>query len=265
MHPVNERVDFSRNAGVYDRRHGALLSEYEVARLSMAVALHPGVRILDIGAGTGRVAIPLAEIGCNVVAVEPAWGMVEALRAKAQATKVRIIAGEGARLPFPDGRADVVVIARLLYLTPDWHAVLTEAYRVLASGGHLLHEWGNGDADEEWVQIREEARALFEVAGVHVPFHPGVRSEVEVDNYLEVLGFVRAADLPMSAGPNLTLSEFLDRLAGGELSYVWNVPKSVQEECLPRLKAWSAKTFDLQRSIAIPRELRWAVFRKDAV
>jgi SAM-dependent methyltransferase len=160
---------------------------------------------------------------------------------------------------------DVVVIAKLLYLTPDWRAVLTEAYRVLASGGHLLHEWGNGEADEEWVQIREKARALFEVAGVGLPFHPGVRSEVEVDKYLRVLGFVRAADLPMGPEPSLTLSEFLRRLASGELSYIWNVPKSVQEECLPRLKAWSAKTFDLERSIAMPRELRWAVFRKDAV
>ena len=265
MRPVNERVDFSGNARVYDHRHGALLSEDEVARLSIAVALHPGVRILDIGAGTGRTAIPLAELGCEVVAIEPAWGMVEALRAKAQGTKFRVIAGEGSHLPFPDGRVDVVVIARLLYLTPDWRAVLTEAYRVLASGGHLLHEWGNGEADEEWVQIREKARALFEAAGVRFPFHPGVRSEVEVDKYLEVLGFVRTADLPMGPGPILTLSEFLRRLAGGELSYIWNVTKSVQEECLPSLKAWSARTFDLERSIAMPREIRWAIFRKDAV
>src|SRR6185503_12825907 len=151
-----------------------------------------------------------------------------------------------------------------LYLTPDWSAVLSEASRVLASGGHLLHEWGNGDLDEEWVQIREKARALFEAAGVSVPFHPGVRSEVEVDKYLEVLGFARVADVPMSPGPNLTLSEFLNRLVSGELSYVWNVPKSVQAECLPNLQAWSAKAFDLERSIAMPRELRWAVFRKEA-
>ena len=108
----------------------------------------------------------------------------------------------------------------------------------MASGGHLLHEWGNGEADEEWVQIREKALVLFEVAGVHLPFHPGVRSEVEADKYLEVLGLVRAVNVQMGPGPSLTLSEFLRRLASGELSDVWNVPKSVQEECLPRLKAW---------------------------
>jgi hypothetical protein len=38
---------------------------------------------------------------------------------------------------------------------------------VLAVGGRLLHEWGNGRGDEEWVQIREKARALVEEAGVH--------------------------------------------------------------------------------------------------
>jgi len=136
---------------------------------------------------------------------------------------------------------------------------------VLAVGGILLHEWGNGKADEEWVQIREKARALFEEAGVFSPFHPGVRSEHEVDEGLKALGFVRSGDLPIGPGRTLTLAEFLRRLIDGEFSYVWNVPKTVQEQCLPRLKAWAEQTFDLERSISMPRELCWTVHRRDAV
>jgi hypothetical protein len=155
--------------------------------------------------------------------------------------------------------------AALSRLTADWRGVLREAHRVLAVGGRLLHEWGNGQADEEWVQIREKARALFEEAGVSTPFHPGVRSEREVDEALKVLGFVRSADLPIGPGATLTLAEFLRRLIDGEFSYIWNVPKTVQEQCLPRLKAWSEQSFDLERSISMPKELRWTVYGKDAV
>ncbi len=50
-------------------------------RLWSAAGLQPGARVIDIGAGTERVAIPLAGRGCDVVAVEPAHGMVDRLRA----------------------------------------------------------------------------------------------------------------------------------------------------------------------------------------
>lgn len=147
----------------------------------------------------------------------------------------------------------------------EWQAVPREAYRVLKPSGRLLHEWGNIQAREEWVQIREKARTLFEQAGVDAPFNPGARSEIEVHNSLVALGLVLRADLPIGPGPRLTLADFLRRLIDGEFSYIWNVPKDVQEECLPQLKFWSERTFDLERSISMPRELRWTIYRKDAV
>ena len=119
--------------------------------------------------------IPLSELGCDIWAIEPASGMLEALRTKAPNLPIRLITGEGARLPFSDAWFDVVVIARLLYLTVDWRDILREARRVLAVGGRLLHEWGNGAVDEEWVQIREKARTFFEEAGLSSPFHQSQR------------------------------------------------------------------------------------------
>ena len=261
--PTGQRVDFSTNATIYDRRHGSLLPEDVVQRLSSAGVIRPGTRVLDIGAGTGRVAIPIAAYGCHMVALEPAAGMLEALRSKAEDLPIRLVAGEGAMLPFPSGHFDVVLIARVLYLTPDWREVLREANRVLAAHGRLLHEWGNGQADEDWVQIREKARALFEESGVASPFHPGVRSEHDVDGELRALGFVRSAELPIGPGPTLTLTEFLRRMTDGEFSFIWNVPKAVQEDCLPRLRAWSKEHFDLVRPVSMPRELSWAVYSKD--
>jgi ubiquinone/menaquinone biosynthesis C-methylase UbiE len=259
---VSERVDFSANAPIYDRRHGDVLAP-EIARsIAGEASLAPGARVLDIGAGTGRVSLALADLGCDVVALDPALPMLYELRRKAAGPRLaRAAVGEGARLPFTASMFDAVVIARLLYLVTDWRAVLDAARDVLAPGGCVLHEWANGETDEPWVRIREKARGLFQDAGIEVPFHPGARTEGEVDAYILGLGFTRSGCVSGGAGPETTLREFLHRLVTAELSYIWNVPIHVQQACLPHLQQWSEDTFDLDRAFPAPKELWWRIYR----
>jgi ubiquinone/menaquinone biosynthesis C-methylase UbiE len=259
---VSQRVDFSANARIYDRRHGAALSLDSANDLASKGNLARDARVLDVGAGTGRVAITFAAIGYKVVALDPALPMLKELRGKAPDSQIQIVAGEGAQLPFAAGYFDAVILARVLYLMADWRKVLQQSYDVLKPGGWLFHEWGNGEADEAWVQIREKTRTLFEDAGVKNPFHPGARSESEIDDFLAGVGFHRSNELPVGPGPNMTLLQFLDRIMSGEVSYIWNVPKHVQESCLPQLKKWAENTFDLERSVPMPKELRWTIYRK---
>ena len=253
-------VDFSQNAGVYDRRHGALIPESAARQL--VAGLPPGAALLDVGAGTGRVTLALTALGFRVIAVDPAQAMLEALRSKADGVLTRLVRADGAQLPFPPGSFDAVVLSRVLYLVSDWRQVLREGSRVLEAGGHLLHEWGNGTADEAWVQIRERARALFEGAGVSDPFHPGVRSEDDVDRFLVEQGMTLAGQVSLGPGPSLPLSDFLRKIDDGDCSYVWKVPAETQQHCLPALRAWAAERFDLDRPIPLPREIRWAIFRR---
>jgi hypothetical protein len=60
----------------------------------------------------------------------------------------------------------------------------------------------------------------------------------------------------------MTLRDFVGRIASGEFSYTWSVPKDVQESCLPLLRKWCEDTFDLDQSVSIPRELRWTIYGK---
>ncbi|WP_078891094.1 class I SAM-dependent methyltransferase [Streptomyces sp. NRRL S-350] len=104
-------------------------------------------KVLDLGAGTGKLTGLLVEAGLDVVAVEPDAGMRAQLVAAVPKAAVR--AGSAERIPLPDGSVDAVVVAQA------WHwfdpaAAVPEAARVLAPGGTLALVWNVRDESEPW-------------------------------------------------------------------------------------------------------------------
>jgi SAM-dependent methyltransferase len=163
---------------------------------------------------------------------------------------VLAVVGDGTQLPFAAGSFDAAVIARLLYLVLDWRRLLLETLRVLKPGSPLFYEWGNGGANDDWVQIREQARTIFEAAGVHEPFHPGARTKEEVDTFLAQNGARPIAQIPCESDAPVTMREFLRRIESGECSYTWKLPPSLQTSCVAALLEWAQARFDLDRPIA---------------
>jgi ubiquinone/menaquinone biosynthesis C-methylase UbiE len=104
---------------------------------------HPGVRCLDLGAGTGYLARPLAShlAPGGVVAVDRSRPMlVELGRRAEEETGVwvpRIVADAGA-LPFGHGAFGRVLAVNLLHELDDAGAALAEVRRVLADGGRAV-------------------------------------------------------------------------------------------------------------------------------
>jgi ubiquinone/menaquinone biosynthesis C-methylase UbiE len=99
------------------------------------------VRVLDVGAGTGRLARSLEGLPFfrgTVFALEPARHMAGLGRRTAPGVPVRWVRGWGDRLPFPGGAFDMVTSLEVLEFTPRPSAVLEEMVRVLAPGGWLL-------------------------------------------------------------------------------------------------------------------------------
>jgi hypothetical protein len=147
-----------------------------------------------------------------------------------------------------------------LYLTPDWQRILLETLRVLAAGGHLLHEWANGLPSEPSVQIKEQLRTLLEEAGVAEPFHPGVRRESDVDAFLSEHGcdLIDAVDLGLDGG--MSVGDFLRKVEAGEFSYTWSAPAPVKERCVAALRSWASERFDMSAP-AFGATTSWKVFR----
>ena len=127
-------------------------------RLARVERLHPGVvdwlprevnRIAEVGAGTGRLTMELAERGRHVVAAEPALPLRRILRRKLAAAghgdRVQVAHGFFDRLPLRDDSADLVVACSAFTPSPGHggESGLAEMERVCRPGGHVAIIWPN--------------------------------------------------------------------------------------------------------------------------
>ncbi len=126
---------FNRMAHVYDAR-----PEYPPALVD-AIALAAGgagAGVVDVGAGIGHLALPLARRGLDVVAVEPAVAMLERLRARADAEGLAVRSHHACAesMPLPDASRALALVADALHFL-DAERAGDELGRVLAPGGTL--------------------------------------------------------------------------------------------------------------------------------
>jgi SAM-dependent methyltransferase len=150
-----ERWVFNRLAPSY--RNRPAYPEILIRHLS-ELAGGAGGRVLDLGAGTGHLAVPLAGQGHRVTAVEPARAMLAELKVWADGQKISIAAvnASAEHTGLPDGAFDLVLAADVLHwLDPELAG--REVARLLRSGGLLVViEAQLGDTP-----FMRELRALF--------------------------------------------------------------------------------------------------------
>jgi len=112
------------------------LEEPEVDRALGEVA---GRDVLDVGTGTGRHAIRLADAGARVTALDFSEGMLAKARAKAGAAQVRFVVHDATTpLPFADGSFDRVLSSLVLEHIRDVRAFIRELGRVVRHDGRIV-------------------------------------------------------------------------------------------------------------------------------
>jgi len=124
----------------YDRvaQRFAAIHDELVARLDPS----PGERWLDIGTGTGEVAVRAARAGAEVTAVDISENLLDIARRKPGAERVVWELGDAQALRFGDAGFDVVVSCFAVIFAPDQYAAAGELARVCKTGGRLgLTAW----------------------------------------------------------------------------------------------------------------------------
>lgn len=157
------RTSFGQAAQVYDEHR----PDWPPDTARWLTGTEPGgplagvgrLRLLDLGAGTGKLTRTLLTLGHRVMAVEPSEGMLARLREALP--DVGVAAGTAEAIPLPDGTLDAVTVAQA------WHwfrheAAAAECARVLLPGGVLGVAWHLRDGRVPWVA---ELDALVQMAG----------------------------------------------------------------------------------------------------
>ena len=125
-----------------------------------ALALRPGLSLLDLGCGPGVLLRALAASTSGVKAVGLDAGMDRLLQARAAPTPAPLTRGDALRLPFHDSTFDRVLAAEVLEHIADDAGALGELHRVLVPGGLLALSVPHEDYPFLWDPINRTWTAL---------------------------------------------------------------------------------------------------------
>lgn len=191
-------------------------------------------RLLDLGAGTGRIGCAFVAAGDDYVGIDLSLGMLHAF---AQRGSARLVRADGACLPFRDATFDAVMLVQVFGGMRRWRAVLAEARRVLRPAGAVVV--GRTVAPPNCIdaQMKQRLAAILDEMGVKADRE---RTREQALQALEEIAHgtrIHAAAWSEERTPRA----FLDRHRTGARFAA--LPAPVKDEALRRLAAWARASF----------------------
>ena len=251
-------VAFDDAAGYYDETK-ALSPDALAATIDMLAGEFGGARrVLEVGVGTGLLALPLADRGLRVDGIDLSAPMLERAIAKASASaKVGLTVADATRLPFADHAFGGAFIRHVLHLVPDWRRVLSETVRVIRPGGTLVVSIT--DYTGLYQEIQE--RFLLEAGGL--PLAVGLRPDdpASLRRAMARLG-AETRTLPVVRGfRTMTVEHFLTGIEDGQYSWTWAASDARRRMATRTLRAWLVRRFgNLGRPVEPEFAAEWWAF-----
>jgi ubiquinone/menaquinone biosynthesis C-methylase UbiE len=257
---------FDAAAPTYDAHRGLPGRAVEAIRAAVLDALgavsHP--RLLDLGAGSGRIGRAFVSAGDDYVGVDLSLGMLRqfARRGDIDGRAPRLAQADGERLPFDDATFDAVLLVQVFGGLDEWRPFVGEARRVLRSSGTLV--LGRTAMPEDGVDGRMKERLDAILADMAVA-HEKKNTREHVQRWL---GSAAAGGAPVAAAAwdaERTPRGFLERhRTGARFSLL---PEPIKDEALSRLAAWALTEFgslDAGQTERHTFELRTFTFHREA-
>lgn len=108
------------------------------AAIVRAIDPSPGLRIIDVGAGTGRLSSLLTRAGASVVCLEPDAASLEVARRTLAGRSIEFVAAPAEHIPLPDDSVDGAVASVTAHHWVDQDAGFAELARVIHPGGRIV-------------------------------------------------------------------------------------------------------------------------------
>jgi ubiquinone/menaquinone biosynthesis C-methylase UbiE len=244
---MSKSRSFDRAAGYYDQTRPLPEPVAREGLQSLLDIVAGSGRVLEVGAGTGRISIPLLERGVDLIGCDLSLKMLRRLREKSGSAP--ILQADALRLPFPAASFGCVMTVHVLHLVAGWQQALGELRRVLEPGGAYLNvrTWAPaGESIRD--RLRLHWRGWLAERGVDARL-PGAQDNAEVLQELQRLG-AEVQELEVTRYPlAFTLANHLDRFAERIYSETWEIPEAIFAPSMQELRAWAEQEFgDLDAS-----------------
>ncbi len=209
--------------------------------------------VLEVGVGTGRIALDLQEAGIEMVGVDLSSAMLGVLVEKAGGIPFPLAVGDAVNLPFPDATFRTAYGAHILQLISNWAGALTEMTRVVKPGGTVLIDMAN------WVN-RDAGRTIYErlchELGVE-KLHKGVIDVEPVDEVMAGLGTKKRALPEVEHSVRRTISHMIDRLESNQSAATWHLSDAERTTGCAAVRKWAENEYgDINQPIEIARNVR---------
>ncbi|MHB8589175.1 MAG: class I SAM-dependent methyltransferase [Candidatus Dormibacteraceae bacterium] len=236
---LNESVSFDRAADYYDRTRA--LPESLMARLIplLMAELPRGGRCLEIGVGTGRIALPLARAGVSIVGIDISREMLRRLVTNADGSTPPIAIADATRLPFKDQSFESAIASHVLHLIPKWAVAVDELFRVLRPRGVLLAS-RRGRPSGSWKGM---VRRHFIVEAGDAPWPPGIDSIEDLASHMHSRGAVLRTLPELWVDGSSSISVLIDNLQAGYWSGCWNVDAHTRTRAAGATRRWAKDEF----------------------
>lgn len=252
---AEESVIFDQAAGCYDRTRAlpAQTALAQTAQLTGELADVTGP-VLEIGVGTGRIAVPLADTGIRIVGVDLSVPMLSELAAKGSA--VAAIRASATRLPVRAHCVGAVIACHVLHLIADWQLAVAEALRALRPHGLLLA--ARGRADGQAAELRQRVLRAVGIASTTT----GLDNLDGLDQFMRERG-ATARHLPPIPNPaTKSAAEYLHSVRANTYSWTWPIPEQARLQAVDEVTAWVARAKGDPREVLYPAEpIRWRSYR----
>ena len=201
------KADYSNIARFYDR--GRLLKERHAEQwfelLTEVSGATEGAKLLDLGCGTGRFALPLTlRLGFEVTGVDSSAEMIEVAHAKDKNQLVEWVVEDAAKLSLPDDSFDIVFISFLFHHVDSPLDVMKQCARVLKPNGTIFIRHCTMD------QIRDDVEHTFFPETIEIDEARMLTLE-QMEGWLEESGF---SDIKSQEINQQTHLDAYERLSG---------------------------------------------------
>ena len=215
-------------------------------------------RVLEVGVGTGLLALPLATRGLRVDGVDLSAPMLDRAIAKSSETaRVGLTVADATRLPFRDSVFGGAFIRHVLHLVPDWHQVLSETVRVILPGGTLVV------SITDYTGLYQEIQERFLAEAGGLPLAVGLRPDdpASLRRAMKRLG-AKPRTLPVVRGfRTMTVEHFLTGIEDGQYSWTWAASDARRRMAARTLRAWLVRRFgNLARPVEPEFAAEWWAF-----